>query len=207
MTASTWPVALAFVWRPENDGERLHTDAGDSGGATNRGVTHVTWDTAVEQGLVSGSLVNATDDQLGRILHVMFWNAVRGDELATGVDLAVFNLAMVAGSGRAAFILQGIVGADQDYQIGGLTVAASRRFNPEYLIERFTDQEEAFYAHLDNAWRFGNGWKRRAEDCRIASCALIGLPAQLGPPTPVSSGDSSAGLTADLLNQQQLDLL
>ena len=52
MVASSFQPSLAFVWRPENDGQSDHTDPGDSGGETNMGVTIASWNDAVAAGLV-----------------------------------------------------------------------------------------------------------------------------------------------------------
>ena len=176
MAAASWPAALAFVWLPSNDGQHLHTEAHDSGGATNMGVTAATWATAIEHGLVSGDLAAATDRDLALVLRTMFWNVVQGDALPAGVDLAVFNFAMAAGPGRAARVLQRDVGVTQDGQIGPLTLAAVAGQPAPGIIAALTNSEESFYAGLAAAKYFLRGWDRRAEDCRIAALAIIGAP-------------------------------
>ena len=177
MTAASWTAALDFVWRPENDGQDYHDDPHDTGGGTNRGVIESTWAAAVGQGIVGGgALRDAGRDELGRVLRVMFWNAVQGDALAAGVDLAVFNLAMAAGPGRAAQLLQSVLGVAQDMHIGPLTLAAAARRDPAALVQALTAAEEGFYARCVTARYFLRGWNRRAEDCRALALRLAGAP-------------------------------
>jgi lysozyme family protein len=173
MAANSWPATLAFVWRPENDGQALHTDANDSGGATNMGVTHGTWVEAVAHGLVrSVGLADGTRDELATVLRVMFWKPIYGDQLPAGVDMAVFNLAMVAGIGRAARVLQQSVGVTQDGDIGPMTMRAVWKMAPKTLIGVFTSAEESFYAQIPSAKFFLRGWDRRADDCKVAAISL-----------------------------------
>jgi lysozyme family protein len=171
---SSWPFSLIFVWRPENDGQALHTDTNDYGGATSMGVTHTTWAAAVEHGLVADvPLAEASQDDLALVLKTNFWNAAGCDRLAVGVDMAVFNLAMVGGPGRAARVLQSTVGAVVDGQVGPRTLAAAAKMSSDSLIRSFTASEETFYASIPSARFFLKGWDRRAEDCRTEALALL----------------------------------
>lgn len=173
MTASNWPAALAFVWRPENDGNGFHVGADDPGGATSWGVTHDTWAHAVNLSLVPDvPLQDASQDDLARVLRLQFWNVIQGDRLPSGVDLATFNLAMLSGPGRAAIELQAALGIRADGIIGPLTMVAVRGADPLELIDHLTDSEEVFFSGLKNARTNLNGWKRRAEDCRAEALKL-----------------------------------
>ena len=173
---SSWPTALAFVWEPDNDGGGDHTDPGDSGGETNRGVTHATWADMQARGVVPAdvALRNATLEQLGTVLKVGFWDACRCDELPAGVDLAVFNPAMVAGPGRGIELLQAAVGVTVDGGFGPVTMAAVLRSDPEGLIRTLTLREENFYKLCPTAPTNLHGWDRRADECRDAALKLAG---------------------------------
>lgn len=165
MVASTWPLALDFVWRPENDGEDTHTDPGDTGGWTRWGVTHDDWTDAVEHGVVGGSFANASKPDLATVLR-RAWDALRCDELKPGVDLAVFNFAMVSTAGHAVRVLQWALGVAQDGVFGPVTMAAAARVPAAALIADFTADEDRYYKELGDFWRFGRGWLRRADDCQ-----------------------------------------
>jgi lysozyme family protein len=174
MVASSFQPSLAFVWRPENDGQPDHTDPGDSGGETNMGVTIATWNGAVSRGLVSGALATASSDDLALILKVDFWRVVGCDSLPAGDDLAVFNFAMAAGPGTGARVLQSMLGVGVDGDVGTETLAAAAKLAPGDLIPKFTAAEETFYAHCAGAPLFLRGWDRRAEDCKALALQLAG---------------------------------
>ena len=201
MAASSWAVALDFVWRPENDGQAYHDDPHDTGGGTNRGVIETTWAGAVRQGIVApGALRDATLAELGRVLRVLFWNAVQGDALAAGVDLAVFNLAMAAGSGRAAQILQSVLGVTQDMHIGPMTLAAAARWEAAALVQAMTSAEEGFYARCATARYFLRGWDRRADQCRDVALGLAGYRGTAAAPTLAPPPAEAPDPATDALN-------
>lgn len=177
MTATSWPAARDFVWRPENDGQRVHVDAGDPGGETNMGVTAATWAAAVAHGYVTGALADATNAQLETVLRVLFWNVIKGDSLPKGDDLALFNFAMMAGTGRAAKVLQVLVGVTPDMVIGPQTLQAVWGQKPNALIAALTDRVESYFAACADAPQFLRGWDRRAADCRALALQLAGAPA------------------------------
>lgn len=178
---SSWLTAYAFVERPENDGQSDHTDAGDSGGETNRGVTHETWQDAQRRGIVPANvmLAQATDAQLESVLKAGFWDACRCDELPAGVDLAVFNPAVVCGPRRGIELLQAAAGVPVDGAFGPVTMAAVLRSNPAGLICTLTLREEDFYALCPTAPTNLHGWDRRATDCRSLALQLAGQPAAM----------------------------
>lgn len=171
MVASTWPAALDFVWQPENDGQDSHADPGDIGGWTRWGVTHEDWSDAVEHGLVEGAFATASKSDLATVLR-RAWDALRCDELPAGVDLAVFNFAMVSTAGHAVHVLQWALGVQQDGAFGPVTMGAALRVPPVALIADFTADEDRYYAELPSFQRFGKGWLRRADDCQELALQL-----------------------------------
>ena len=168
--------ALAFAWRPENDGQSYHTDAGDPGGGTAWGVTEGTWATAVQHGLVSGTLATAGKGDLATVLRVMFWNAVRGDALPAGVDTLTFDMAMLAGPGRATKLLQRALGVDQDGLIGPLTLLAVHGQPAKTLITQMAAADDGFFEGLMTFRLFGRGWERRIADAQRLALILAAMP-------------------------------
>lgn len=171
-TTDRFPGCLAFSWRPENDGQPLHVDAHDPGGDTAWGVTAATWNAAVEHGYVNGALTDASKDDLAQVLRLMFWRVVQGDKLPPGVDLVVFDMSMVSGPGRAARILQKVVGAAIDGDIGPHTLAAVSTMWPMDVITEMTTADEAFFGTLHAFTYFGRGWIRRAEDAQTLALQM-----------------------------------
>jgi lysozyme family protein len=75
-------------------------------------------------------LVNAAwmqalpDDVYTGMFETGYWNRISGDDLPSGLDLSGTDFGWNTGPGNAAFVLQGVVGATQDLQIGPKTLAA-----------------------------------------------------------------------------------
>ncbi len=205
---------LAFIWRPENDGQPLHYTPKDPGGATSWGVTFQTW--AGWQGLhsqvksmqVFQGLKQADFSPLYRAL---FWNACRCGNLGA-IGVAVFDAAVMSGPGNAAKFLQQALGIDVDGAIGPVTVQAAVSVDPARLNDMLLAERNAFYQANPNFNTFGHGWMRRAFDCHGFVAGLIGgaQPAPVVPPlTAPPAHEIAAELvekpSADDLNQQQLD--
>lgn len=176
---ANWQAALYFVWRPENDGQPYHVTPGDPGGGTNMGVTEATWRDAERRGLVSGELQYAELSDLSRVLHELFWHVAGCDKLPAGVDLVVFNMAMVSGPSRAIRLLQSAVGVKQDGIWGPISQGALENTDPEEVLDYFTDDAVAFFEGLAGFERFGNGWLRRAYDAtNLAHNLVVGANAE-----------------------------
>ena len=165
MSANNFQAAMDFIWAPDRDGAKNDSAPGEQF-ATAYGVTQMTWDSAVADGIVSGALADATKDQCEAIYRVRYWNALHASSLQDGVDLMMFNSAVLAGAGHAAKLLQRIVGAEQDGAIGPDTLRHANSFGVKALIDAIADGDEAFFASLANAPLFLRGWTRREEAAR-----------------------------------------
>lgn len=175
MTAKNYDAALAFVWAPGRDtpSDGYHATPGDSGGGTNGGVIEATWQTAVLDGLVKGSLCNATRDQLSAVLRRKFWG-VACDTLPTGVDFLLFNGRMMSGAFPKLFqSCLGLVGSDVDGIIGPLTVGVALHAAPATLANAMTGAHYRYISEL-SAWpEFGHGWTLRLQAARQMALGMI----------------------------------
>lgn len=201
MATTAFDAALAFIWRPENDGQGFHNDPRDPGGATSWGVTFSTWcGWQIMHGARPTLEIFKTlgPAELTPLYRTLFWNAIHGDELAPGVSLMVFDAAVGSGPGNAARWLQATVGVTQDGAIGPVTLAAAARSIPARLVNSLASEREAFYARLPTFAVYGRGWDRRCEDCRRLALSLAGAPAvDLAP-------EAGSQLTTDDLNARSL---
>jgi lysozyme family protein len=98
-----------------------------------------------------------------------YWDAVRGDDLPSGVDLCVFDCAVNAGVGRASRFLQQSVGVVADGAIGPKTLEAVIKMPADELIEKFCNLREAHYKSLSTFATFGKGWMRRLDGIEAES--------------------------------------
>lgn len=161
------------------------THPDDPGGATNRGVT-----LTVFQRHFPGADVDAlrgiTDGQVANIYHVDYWSACRCDELAAGIDYAVFDQAVNSGPSRSIRWLQQAVDAGVDGVIGPETIRLANAAS--VAVERMCDERLSFMqAPRGGRQRtiFGRGWARRVAEVRLGATALAeGRPINAPHPPP-----------------------
>jgi len=168
---------LNLVWPADGDFDSpksgYQITPGDPGGGTKGGVIEATWNQYVTNGLVSGSLQNATDSQLETVLHADVWGTV-GDNLPSGLDVLVANGRMM--TGRYGEILQqclGFIGSDVDNDIGPITLSAAELAEPETLISALHGNHWRYLSGLSTWSLFGHGWTRRLIAAREASLKLV----------------------------------
>lgn len=172
---------IAFVW-PENGGfdspkQGYHVTPGDSGGGTKGGVIEATWAAQVRQGEVTGTLADATDDQLRLVLRNVAWGAVC-DALPPGVDLMVANGKMMTGQYQA-IVEQciGMIGKSVDNDIGQNDLTAMLKADPVTLIHALHGNHYRYLSGLSSWPSFKNGWTTRLIAAVDAALAVAQTPA------------------------------
>lgn len=142
-------------------------DPVDPGGATNKGVTQAVYDSwRATHGQAVRSVRHIEQAELLGIYKLRYWDQVRGDDLPSGVDYAVFDYAVNSGVSRASKYLQAVVGAAQDGKIGSQTIAAVKAMAAVRVIDRLCDKRLGFLRGLGTFWRFGKGWTTRVSHVR-----------------------------------------
>lgn len=162
---------LSLAWRPDFDGSAKDDAVGEPRGNTHWGVIRSTYDRSVASGaMVSDrNFDTAPKSDFAAILKRECWDAcwcnqmVRGG--AAGVAVVLANMAMAAGAGRAVLLLQRLIGAHEDGQMGPKTTAATLKAiaSGRDMIGELTAADEAFFAALMTAPLYLKGWNRRAE--------------------------------------------
>jgi len=153
-----WDEALKHILKYEG-GYVHHKD--DPGGRTNLGVTQRVWEEWTGKPATEEDMRGLTPEMVSPLYKKRYWDAVRGDDLPSGVDLCVFDCAVNAGVGRASKFLQQAVGVTADGQIGPKTIAAVTSKPAEEVIEAFCNLREAHYKSLSTFATFGKGWMNR----------------------------------------------
>jgi len=136
----------------------------DPGGATNKGITLATFRRYIDKTGTVDDLKRITDAQVAKVYREQYWDAVKGDDLPSGVDYAVFDFAVNSGPSRAAKYLQAAVGVTQDGKIGPVTIAAAKRMNAVDLVAAICAKRMAFLKGLSTWPTFGKGWTNRVND-------------------------------------------
>ena len=164
-----FPAALKQILRFEGG---YVNDPRDSGGATNHGVTQAVYDAwrkARKQAVQSVKLIS--DTEVAAIYKRDYWDAVRADDLAPGVDLATFDYAVNSGVGRASKALQAAAGVPQDGVIGPQTIAAANK-NPAATVLNLCNSRLAFLKGLKTWPVFGKGWASRVGNLKTIATVM-----------------------------------
>jgi lysozyme family protein len=136
----------------------------DPGGMTNLGVTQRVWEEWVGHPVDEREMRALTPAIVAPMYKQKYWDKVRGDDLPSGVDLAVFDFAVNSGPGRAAKMLQKVLGVTQDGVIGPQTLLKATNIDSSKLVADYNAERLAFLMALP-AWdTFGKGWGRRVAE-------------------------------------------
>lgn len=145
----------------------------DPGGATNRGVTQATYDDwRLDRKLPKQSVKAISQSEVEAIYRKRYWDAVKGDDLPSGVDYCVFDFAVNSGTGRAARFLQEALMVTVDGKIGPITLTTANTAPADALIDLICDLRMCFLKSLSTFKVFGKGWTRRVEDVRAKAKAM-----------------------------------
>lgn len=146
----------------------------DPGGFTNRGITLATLSAWRGRTAMPSDIRALTEAEAKEIYRAKYWDAIRGDSLPAGVDLAVFDFAVNSGPGRAARALQSLVGVTQDGAIGPKTLAAVGSAEPARLASDLCRTRLAWMRGLPTWVAFGRGWERRVLEVEAQAVAMGG---------------------------------
>ena len=166
---ANFDAALKAILHHEG-GYIFHKD--DPGGMTNLGVTKNVWEEWVGHDVDEKTMRSLTPQTVGPMYKAKYWDKVKGDDLPTGVDYAVFDAAVNSGPGRAAKWLQGCVGVEQDGGIGPKTLAAVATFDPAVLVEDYAKRRLSFLMDLPHWGTFGKGWSRRVAEVQTVAASM-----------------------------------
>lgn len=145
----------------------------DPGGRTNLGVTQTAWEAYVGHPVTEQDMRDLTPAIVKPFYQKRYWNVCRCDDLPSGVDLVVFDIAVNAGPGRASRFLQEAVGATVDGAIGDRTLGAVKSFGANTLINKISDRRESYYRSLPTFQTFGKGWLSRTERVRADALKML----------------------------------
>lgn len=136
----------------------------DPGGETNMGIS--------KRAYPNEDIKGMTRARAAQIYRRDYWDAVRGDDLPSGLDLVAFDAAVNSGVSRGAKWLQGAVGAAADGKIGPNTLAAARAADVMKAVNAACDARLTFLRGLKTWKTFGKGWSRRVAEVREMALAM-----------------------------------
>lgn len=146
----------------------------DPGGMTNLGVTQRAWEEWVGHPVDEKQMRALTPEIVAPFYKKKYWDRVRGDELPMGLDMAVFDFAVNSGVGRAAKLLQKVLGVTQDGAIGPKTLAKTLSVDSSKLIADYNAERLTFLMSLPAWGTFGKGWGRRVAEVTAQATHMTG---------------------------------
>lgn len=186
---------VAFVLQHEGG---FVDNSADPGGATNRGITLRTlreW--RGDDTLTADDVRNMTEAEAREIYLARYWNPIRGDDLPPGVDLAVFDWAVLGGVSRAARDLQTVLGVTVDGAIGRQTLDVLRRADPANVVRDVCARRLAYLRGRPHWKTFGRGWERRVWEVEAAALERVSRPAMTAREAQhTSTVQTTAGMVA-----------
>ena len=158
----------------------LHHEGGyvnhpkDPGGETNLGVTKRVW----EEWGGEKDMKDLTPEDVAPLYKKNYWDRIKGDQLPSGLDLAVFDWAVNSGTGRAAKKLQTMIGTVADGGIGPNTLKKLDEYieasgGIEATIKMYCAVRQDFYESLSTFDTFGKGWTRRNQETEELALSMV----------------------------------
>jgi len=153
-------------------------DPVDPGGATNRGITMATFRSCARELLgiepTPEALRQLTEMQAATIYKVLYWDAIRGDEMPSQhIANIVCDFQVNAGASSARLLQRvlNLLGAEPrlriDGRIGNATLRALRMADPNNVHVLFQNGRRDYYRDLVQRRpplaRFLKGWLRRVD--------------------------------------------
>jgi lysozyme family protein len=170
MTAHNFEPALSRLLRDEG-GYGNHPS--DPGGPTNFGITlndaRRYWKADASAADVKAMPVSVAKD----IYRKRYWNALRCDDLPSGVDYTVFDYGVNSGVSRAGKVLRRKLGLpDSSGIVTDVVVSAAKRTDAARLVGAICAERMAFLKSLKTFAVFGRGWSRRVAGVEAAALKM-----------------------------------
>ena len=147
----------------------------DPGGMTNLGVTARVWEEWVGHPVDEKQMRELTPELVAPLYKRKYWDACHANEFVSGLDYAVFDLAVNSGVGRAIKLLQSCVGATPDGGYGSITSALVKKAqeeDAERLIGVYCSRRLEFLESLSTFATFGKGWSRRVAEVKETAISM-----------------------------------
>jgi lysozyme family protein len=143
-------------------------------GSTMLGVTQFNWEQHIGHQVTHEQMKKLTPADVEPLYKKKYWDAVRADELPSGIDYLVFDMGVNAGPGRSIKLLQSAVGVPADGGLGPITMKAVLAADPVELIDSFSEEKEAFYRSLNTFETYGKGWLNRIAAVKVKANTMLG---------------------------------
>lgn len=146
---------LEFTLRWEGG---LRIDPDEPGGASNHGVSQVTYDAYLTgKKLPHKPVIDISDEEVKDIYYNLYWKKINADFLPFGVDQIAFDIAVNSGVHRAKDML----------------TASWTTPIPKNRIMKLDELRRNNWAEAKNFLKYRKGWFRRESDCLATSLKMV----------------------------------
>jgi lysozyme family protein len=179
MMLSNWDKSCDMVLAHEGGFTNDQRDSGNHlsdgrAGSTMLGCTQANWEAYVGHQVTWDDMKKLTKDDVKPLYKKNYWDAVKGDDLPSGVDYAAFDFAINAGPAASRKMIQRALGVTADGAFGPMTMAAIKAADAKELMHKFSEAKTNFYKSLSNFNVYGTGWLRRVADVQTVADKMIG---------------------------------
>lgn len=138
-------------------------DPRDPGGETNFGIS--------KKAYPNEDIRALTRERAKSLYRRDYWDALRLSEIPYPLALVTFDMAVNAGTGAAAKMLQAAVGATMDGKIGPQTIQKAHDANLRDAVLRLTRRRFTYYAGLPGWKYYSESWTKRTLETLLAAAA------------------------------------
>jgi lysozyme family protein len=142
-------------------------------GCTMWGCTQANWEAYVGHKVTQDDMKALKKDDVKPLYKKNYWDAVKGDDLPSGVDYAAFDFAINAGPAASRKMIQHALNVPADGAFGPATLSAIQAANGKDLLQKFSEAKTAFYKSLPTFATYGAGWLRRVADVEKVASGMI----------------------------------
>ena len=132
----------------------------DPGGRTNLGVTQAVWEDWIDRSVSEDEMKALTPAKVAPLYQELYWDRIKADSFASGLDYCVFDAAVNSGVSRAVKWLQTIANVPADGIVGAETLKAAKTAS----IEKYCAHRMEFLKGRSSWPTFGKGWERRVRE-------------------------------------------
>jgi lysozyme family protein len=144
----------------------------DPGGATNMGITRATLTRARGRPVGKAEIMALSRKEAAAIYRRLYWDAVRADELPSGLDIAMFDFAVNSGPAAACKALRSCLGLTEKSATPDRLIEAAKQVDVASTVRALCAQRLSFLHRLKSFRFFGRGWQSRVRGVEEAAGAL-----------------------------------
>lgn len=161
----------------------------DPGGPTNFGITIFDYRKYIKPNATAADVKAMKREEAKAIYRAKYWNALRCDDLYSGIDDSVFDYGVNSGVGRAGKVLRRVIGMpDSDWHVTAPVLNAVHDRDPKMVIMAINDERLRFLKRLKTWPTFGGGWGRRVAEVRAFSLQIADQPTMAAMPALQAAG-------------------